>query len=451
MNYFFNCVILSLLFVIFVKLICSHGFAAVGAKNTRLINLNLKTVNIIYYHDFPSKAVELSENNRDCFYLPSHSEIIRCKEHVYLLRSADVVNKWRLQQSRQGYFLFTDSDIGIKSEHAYIIRAYDFNRRESTEDDRAGRVTGKVIRHALNTEVYAFQNLKTHAINTINATVNHRFYVLNRRAFIPISKITPADRLINEAGEKLRLHSPEWRIGKYGVSNSNKRLVSVYNLEVYRHHTYFAGKNRVLVHNGCFDEYSDTYLKNKSAEQAAAFVHEQVKKYVPYSDMKVWMDIEPEDRSLKSALDEKVVAFWQGYQVSGNEGTEQFTTDVGVGVGIGDSLVMSLVGKRVLQAYGFAEPVSILYFRDRFFLELGHEYTNRWIVDPIMRRYYAKSQIYESLVFYVYEINRDVPPDLLSNRRWSDLIAYKELAPVLIKNNRTKKTHYEVGFNVYER
>ena len=447
---FFNYVILILFFAVFIRIICAYGLAAVNDKDTRLIVLNLKDIDIIYYHDFSSEAVEVSENNRDCFYPWFHSEIVRCKERAQLLRSADVVNKWWLQQSRQGYFLFTDSDIGIKAEHAYIIRVHNFSHKESSDEYLADRVTGKIIRHALNVETYTFLNLKTGAISTINATANHRFYVLNRQAFIPVSKIIPADRLINKAGERLRLLCSK-RMGKHGVSDSKKRLLSVHNLEVYSRHTYFAGKNRVLVHNGCFDDYSDNHLKDESAEYAANFVNRQVRTYVPYHLKKLFMDFKDADPSIR----DRILALWQK-KPSDNLSREQFMIDFATESGTGSSLYMCLVGEKVLHSYGFNQPVRILCFQNHYFLEMGYGYSDRWIADPLMERHFPKNQIYELLVFYAYEMAEDLDELFSLTQRSIAVMAYKDFVPMLIRENAairesaTKRALHEVGFEVHK-
>ena len=148
-------------------------------------------------------------------------------------------------------------------------------------------VTGKFTRYTTNIKTYLVKSTKTNSLSSINATPYHAFYIVNKRAFIPISKITPMDTLINSQGENLRLVCLNGQIGNCGTRYGHRQLMPVYNLEVNRSHHYFAGVNHILVHNGCFDDYPENHLEGKSPEEAAEFIVSHVNKYIRYSSTRM--------------------------------------------------------------------------------------------------------------------------------------------------------------------
>jgi len=73
----------------------------------------------------------------------------------------------------------------------------------------------------------------------LNATPEHRFYVVNKKKYIAVSKLTPNDKVYLYTGDKME----ELTVVSYTLTGK----ADVYNFNVKDFHNYFAGK--VLVHN----------------------------------------------------------------------------------------------------------------------------------------------------------------------------------------------------------
>ena len=377
----------------------------------------LNVVDIIFHHDFSSNQVDLIENNNDCFKPVHHAEVVRCAEYAHLLRSVAVTEKWQRQQRRQGYFLLTDTGAGIREVHAHLIRVHDSAVKAVHATHQAGRVTGRVIRYSPDVKTYTFYDLNTHVRSKINATPEHRFYVVNKRAFIPLSKITSEDQLINASGRSVKL--------LYAVKNggnSKKHLLPVYNLEVSDHHLYFAGVDRILVHNGCFDEFPSDYLADKSIEEAAWFVNSQVNRYIKHSLTRMLinpkyfeggpMGMLPNPKEKGALSTEQVLHYIQAnrrvsYGQTSKELTEQVAIQLAIMSGCGNSAEMCLVGKKVLETHGFRESVRFISAGTNSFLELGDTITNTWISNLWGKTCFPMSEIGEKLLLYKNEFDSE--------------------------------------------
>ena len=412
----FFSILIILLSGIFVATVADFIFAGVTEVSVFSSPSELKVVDIIFYHDFLSDQVELADNDNDCFKLPDNHSITRCKEYAHLLRPVAVTEKWQEQQRRQGYFLLTDTEAGIREVHAHLIRMHDSAVKAVHATHQAGRVTGRIIRYSPAVKTYTFYDLNTHIRSKINATPEHRFYVVNKRAFIPLSKITSEDQLVNESGKSVKL--------LYAVKNggnNNKHLLPVHNLEVADHHVYFAGTGRILVHNGCFDEeLFSGYLADKSIEEAAWFVNSQVNRYVRYSLSRMAVNRKyfnngptnmlfgSEEEDILSA--EQMLNFMLILrEESGSQVSQQLREEVAIELAIkfecGNAAEMCLVGKKVLEVYGFRESVQMVCAESNAFLVLGDEEVNKWIADPWGKISFPISKIDEKLRLYKAEFD----------------------------------------------
>ncbi len=75
--------------------------------------------------------------------------------------------------------------------------------------------------------------------STIGATSNHPFFSLERGAYVAVGELKLGETVKNAREKTLKLTSKTLR----------SQTETVYNLEVYRDHTYLVGKDGVLVHN----------------------------------------------------------------------------------------------------------------------------------------------------------------------------------------------------------
>ena len=97
---------------------------------------------------------------------------------------------------------------------------------------------------------FIFKNNNSH-ITSINTTPGHPFYVYSINRYLPINKIIPSMKLLDKNGRFVSLAFSKVRENHYGKGGNHKKIFTVYNLEVYRQHHYFAGKSNLLVHNTC--------------------------------------------------------------------------------------------------------------------------------------------------------------------------------------------------------
>ena len=229
-----------------------------------------KEVDLVYkktlYQNLPDDSKTITECVRA--YGAAGKTLFKCKEHIMLLRPESVINHWLTEQLQTGYINLTIKEFGLINTPAYISavkpapvsqKCYlplfsksnkattGLNRTNYTTDSSC--VTGTFKRHVNNAKSYTFKNLFTGRTETIHATPNHLFYVKNKHRFIALDKIAPTDELLTLSGYKMRLLCPEGKKAHCGMRWKKNNIATVYNLEVYKEHEYFAGNNKIYVHN----------------------------------------------------------------------------------------------------------------------------------------------------------------------------------------------------------
>ena len=175
---------------------------------------------------------------------------LTCREEVQLIRPKKLAELWIKKQYQQGYIDLTLKEAGIEHARAHIISITSSVPGGLEKDSNAQWVTGIFKRHTLNTGDYIFKNTDTGKLSIIHATPNHGFYLKNRRAFLPVGDITEKDTLITVNGNSVKLVKSSANTGVTGDRKANIH-VWTYNLEVWKKHTYFAGSDKILVHNAC--------------------------------------------------------------------------------------------------------------------------------------------------------------------------------------------------------
>jgi len=80
---------------------------------------------------------------------------------------------------------------------------------------------------------------------SVFVTAEHPYYVVNKSKFVPVKDLEIGDRFRDFKGDELEFH------GKRRFISKPSDPFKVYNFEVANQHTYFAGKESVLVHNLC--------------------------------------------------------------------------------------------------------------------------------------------------------------------------------------------------------
>ncbi len=214
-------------------------------------------VDFVYYHDFTCKATCIDKVILGCRQANSDrgKVVLRCTEHMNLLRPKTMVRQWQQEQKKQGRVSLTIKEFGVNNVYGYITAIkpttvntshLDINRCHQTP------VISLFVRHVLKVRTYQFKDFNTEKISHVSATPEHRFYVENYNAFVPIQDLSPKDNLISATGHQVHLLCKGNRNSHCGVSYGVKGFpVEVYNLEIYQKHRYFVGKGQILVHNTC--------------------------------------------------------------------------------------------------------------------------------------------------------------------------------------------------------
>ena len=251
--------------LIFIYITFTH--AAIAGQNTFKKYINSSMITIVYHKNFPYKKAYGKNLITGCKKIYTNRPILHCREYIQLMRPVTLIKKWQDTQKKIGYLPITLPEFNIFNEAGKIISissAATYSKYLLSETNSTGHmVTGKFIRHSDKVGHYIFTTGKDSVIDNINATDNHLFYVRNRNKFIPIGKIRSTDLLINEEGKTIYLkHSISGKDKDKDKESADKIPEVVYNLEISSGHTYFAGRQKILVHNQCFLEEYFALLEN---------------------------------------------------------------------------------------------------------------------------------------------------------------------------------------------
>ncbi len=212
-------------------------------------------VDFIYYDNFPYKSSYANKTIADCKKASNSNKIaiLRCTEHMHLLRPKTRVRQWQKEQKRQGWVPVTIKEFGIDDVHGHItaIKPTSVNTTHlNIKQSHHSPVIATFVRHVLEVQTYTFKDLKTGKLSKVTATPNHKFYVANKKEFESIQAISSKDQLVSATGHQVQLVCGSDKENHCGTNYGVKGVpVTVYNLEVYRQHRYFVGKEQLLVHN----------------------------------------------------------------------------------------------------------------------------------------------------------------------------------------------------------
>ena len=217
-----------------------------GDNSLPVTSERLKEVDVAYYQYFPCHGSDCHRHVEGCrpVYRSAVSNAVsrwffQCTATMQFLRPVNVIKKWQLAENGRGY-------LSIKVKKPGIANGY-----RPLAGQSKGIVTGKFKRYAADVRQYTFKTIKTGIISTVNSTPEHLFYVKNRHRFMPITDISPRDRLITASGEPVALLCHPRQKTHCGVSVNSGLPAPVFNFEVYRRHVYFVGDAAVTVHNIC--------------------------------------------------------------------------------------------------------------------------------------------------------------------------------------------------------
>ena len=216
---------------------------------------NQVEVDVVYMRLFPWHRAYKHKKIKDCSSVYIHKKnrrVLECLEHIHLLRPEKTVQQWQYEQLHNGSVKLHSAAFRVGQVRVEAVRTITSKNIKSTLPDTiAGKVTGVFISHRVDVRQYKFKNIATGNISTVNATRNHQFYVRNKKAFIPIAKISSGDRLVTADGETIRLICAGERQTHCGLAYNEAGITLVYDLEIDKKHTYLVGEQHILVHNTC--------------------------------------------------------------------------------------------------------------------------------------------------------------------------------------------------------
>ena len=223
-----------------------------GNKKNIADSLPVKLTLTYQHYFFCSKKCQ-KNTFENCSKITGQPYGLICFETVTLIRPKILADQWRKEQYKQGYIDLTIKEFGIEHARTHITSVMPFISgacKTNSYNKDTELVTGIFKRHSLNVYKYTFKNTDTGKFSILRATPNHRFYVKDRQAFLAIKNITKKDTLITSNGSSIkRVYFDK----NTEITDSDKTNIPtlVYNLEIQKKHTYFAGSDNILVHNTC--------------------------------------------------------------------------------------------------------------------------------------------------------------------------------------------------------
>ena len=289
------------MFIFFLAMNTGH------ALNKEIVDVhnNQKKIDLIYYDRFPYKKSYDGIKIPECIRVPARqrqktSDVLLCKEHIALLRPASVIKLWQRQQRLKGYIPFSMKEFGIINVHAYItgVKEYTQVMKNNIAPDST-HVTGKFIRYAPEVNHYIIKDKQTNMTSAVDATPNHPFYVINKHAFVPISKVLSSDSLVTLSNHEAHLTYPDGSNYLYSINRKKNKLIRVYNVEAEKKHVYFISKLNILVHNPYTDYEKDKKIKSRLYSLLEKWLNPAVPKD---KTMPVWKSHEPARKLYKPVL-----------------------------------------------------------------------------------------------------------------------------------------------------
>ena len=250
-------------------LIClfNHIALAYNVSANKIISKNYQdysTITISYDKYFPYKKNFDNKSVQGCIKIYTKKTILKCKEYIILNRPIALINKWRKTQRIKGYLPLNMTGLKIFNKIGRITSVRPAPKLSehfiSKKNNDSFLVTGKFIHHSTSVNQYTFINEKNGKIDNVHATDKHPFYLKNKKTFVPVKQIHSKDTLIDKDGNNI--HLMHYLNNEHGKSTDTMPTV-VYNIEVSIAHTYFVGRQKILVHNGCSKRKYLEHLKDK--------------------------------------------------------------------------------------------------------------------------------------------------------------------------------------------
>ncbi|TGK12921.1 hypothetical protein EHO62_19030 [Leptospira kmetyi] len=107
-------------------------------------------------------------------------------------------------------------------------------------DEESGERSYKTVTELFVHDINQLFDVEVNENETFHTTWNHPFWVVNEQAWVQVKDLKVGDIVQLKDGSEV----PISKISSYSVS-----MTKVYNLEIEENHTYYVGKDGVLVHN----------------------------------------------------------------------------------------------------------------------------------------------------------------------------------------------------------
>ena len=245
------------------KIIISHN--SNQQKNKKILNktTGLKKIDLVFQKVFPYVINYDKEGMAECVkaYTITGKAQLKCREHISLLRKSEEAERWSLMKNTTGYINLTIREMGIINVKAHIASIKPvsistacymqlfYNSDIMKKTSSPSCITGTFKRHVNNVGSYTFKDLSTGKKEILHVTPNHLFYAKNRKRFIAVNQLGPTDEMITLSGHRVRLVCPGNKKNNCGAPRGKFNISTVYNMEVHQQHEYFAGGNKIYVHN----------------------------------------------------------------------------------------------------------------------------------------------------------------------------------------------------------
>ena len=189
-----------------------------------------------------------------------NKRIIICPAWVKILINKKQLLSWQ-QQQKTGFINLYLPKIGILHEKAKITKIIKVTQQEPTNKNQH-LITAFYMRYA-HVLKYKIKNTNMGKLGVIITTPEHKFYEATYHKFISISELGPDNTIINALNHYFKIICTNNRHHHCGTTPLNS-LEKVYNMEVEKAHNYFVDNMKILVHNGCYDEYFKCRLCDES-------------------------------------------------------------------------------------------------------------------------------------------------------------------------------------------
>ena len=248
--FFHYCFTIQLLLLLFPSLLIAKK---AGNNDKNFPDTLSAKIALTYYNSLFCSDECQKHPVENCSKITGQPYRLMCREEIVLIRPKRLSDQWSKEQHHKGYIDLNMKEFGIEHIKAYITSVIPFistSFKTDSYNKNTKLVTGIFKRHSFNVHTYTFKNINTGRLSSLRATPNHRFYIKNRQVFLAIKNITKKDTLITSDGSSIKRVYSDRNTQITGSDKTNSPTL-VYNLEIQKKHTYFAGSDNILVHNIC--------------------------------------------------------------------------------------------------------------------------------------------------------------------------------------------------------